>query len=203
MHYNIYQRGNKMKAVEEKILKEGRIIGDDILKVDNFVNHQIDTKFVQEVSKYFASQFSNVDKVLTIETSGIAFAIVTAMELGGLPVVFAKKSKSKTVDVNNVYTTQVKSFTRNTVSDVTVDKRFLNEGEKILIVDDFLAEGNAGLGLIDLCEQAKAKVIGFASVIEKTFQGGRKKIEEKGIKVVTGAPIKAFEGGKIIFGDED
>lgn len=188
-----------MKFVEEKIQKDGRVIGDDILKVDSFVNHQLDTKFVKEVGEYFASEFSNVDKVLTIETSGVAFAIATAMALDNVPVVFAKKSKSKIVDESNIYKTEIKSFTRGTVSEVTVDRRFLNKGEKILIVDDFLAEGNAALGLINLCNQAGAEVIGFCTVIDKAFQGGRKIIEDMGIKLVSGASIKSFENGKVIF----
>lgn len=192
-----------MKYVEEKILKDGRIIGDNILKVDSFLNHQIDINFTKEVAKYFASKFSNIDKILTIETSGIAFAVATAMEMNNVPVVFAKKSKSKIVDPSNLYLANIKSFTRNTVSEVLVDKRFLNKDERILIVDDFLAEGNAGLGLIDICNQAGAKVVGFASVIEKTFQGGRKKIESLGVKVVTTAPIKEFKNGTIVFGEEE
>lgn len=196
-------RGKQMKYVEDKIKADGVILGEDILKVDNFVNHQIDMNFALKVAKYFASKFKDVDKVLTIETSGIVFAALTAMELGNIPLVFAKKSKSKIVDAENLYHAQVKSFTRNTISDVVVDKRFLNKEEKILIVDDFLAEGNAGLGLIDICNQAGAKVIGFASVIEKTFQGGRKKIQDLGIKVVTTAPIKEFNNGQIVFGDEE
>ena len=190
-----------MKFVEEKILKEGHIIGDDILKVDSFVNHRIDSKFVVDISKEFAKEFKDlgINKVVTIETSGIVYATCTAIELGYLPVVFAKKSKSKVVDENNVYKTLIKSFTRNTVSEVTIDKRFLSPEDRILLVDDFLAEGNAALGLIDLCEQAGAKVVGFATVIDKAFQPGRKIIQDKGIKLVSGASIQKFENGKIVF----
>ena len=188
-----------MKSIEEKILKEGIVIGDDILKVDSFVNHRIDTSFVLDVCKYFASEFNNIDKVVTIETSGLAYAVVTAIELGNVPVVFAKKSKSKIVDENNVYKALIKSFTRGTTTEVTIDKRFLNKNERILIVDDFLAEGNAAKGLIDLCEQAGAKVVGFATVIDKAFQGGREYLESRNIKLVSGASIKRFENGKVIF----
>ena len=190
-----------MKFVEEKILKEGHVIGEDILKVDSFVNHRIDSKFVFDICKEFAKEFKDmgINKVVTIETSGIVYGIVTAYELGNLPLVFAKKSKSKTVDENNVYKTEIKSFTRNTISEVTIDKRFLDKNDNVLIVDDFLAEGNAAVGLINLCEQAGAKVTGFATVIDKAFQGGRKIVIDKGIKLVSGASIKKFENGKVIF----
>jgi len=190
-----------MKLAEEKVLKEGKVIGDDILKVDSFVNHQIDPKFANEVGKFFASEFNGlgINKILTVETSGIAFAITTAMNMYNIPCVFAKKSKSKIVDTSNIYMTQIKSFTRGTVSEVSVDKRFLTKDDVVLIVDDFLAEGNAGLGLLDLCNQAGAKTIGLASVIEKTFQGGREKLEKLGLKVVSAAPIVGFKDGKVIF----
>lgn len=190
-----------MKAIEEKILKDGVIIDNDILKVDSFLNHQIEIKVLQdfatEAKRFFADQ--KVDKVLTIETSGIAVAYAVCEAFGGVPLVFAKKSKSKTV-IGDLYTTEVRSFTRNTVSEVTVSKRYLKEGENILIVDDFLAAGNASLGLIDLCKQAKANVVGAAIVIEKLFQGGREAIEKEGVKVFAGASIKAFRDNKPIFG---
>ena len=190
-----------MKFVEEKILKEGHVIGEDILKVDSFLNHRIDTKFVVDICKEFAKEFKDlgINKVVTIETSGIVYAACTAIELGCLPVVFAKKSKSKVVDESNCYKTEIKSFTRNTISEVTIDKRYLSGDDKVLIVDDFLAEGNAAKGLIDLCEQGGAKVVGFATVIDKPFQGGRAYLLNKGIKVVSGASIKAFENGKVVF----
>lgn len=188
-----------MKFVEEKILKDGNIIGNDILKVDSFLNHQIDSEFALEVGKFFGESFEGFNKVLTIETSGVAFALTTALSKGNLPVVFAKKSKSKIVDTDACYHTYIKSFTRGIVSDVIVDKRFLNSGDKLLIVDDFLAEGNAALGLIDLAKQAGAEVVGVCAVINKEFQGGQAKIEELGIRVVSGASIAAFDNGKIIF----
>lgn len=188
-----------MKFAENKIVKEGRLINNDILKVDSFLNHQIDIKFAKKVGKFFASHFKNIDKILTIETSGIAFAITTASEMNDIPVVFAKKSKSKIVDVNSSYITVIKSFTRGISSEVIVDKKYLKKNERILIVDDFLAEGNAAIGLIDLCKQAQAVPAGVACVVEKTFQGGRKKLENMGIKVIAGAAIKEFKDGKVIF----
>ena len=188
-----------MKTLEDKIFNEGIIINNDILKVDCFLNHQIDTVLIDELALDIIDFFKDtkVDKVLTIETSGIAIAYAVARVLR-VPIVFAKKSKSATVG-DDVYTTEIKSFTRNIVSKVTVGNKYLREKENILIVDDFLAEGNAALGLIDLCNQAKANVVGFATAIEKGFQGGRKKIEDNGIKVYSGAIIKEFKDNKPVF----
>ena len=187
-----------MQELKDRILKDGIVIGDDILKVGSFINHKIDTDLLFKIGEFFSQKFSGVTKILTIEASGIAFAIGTARYFDNCEVVFAKKSKSKTVDMNSVYQTTIKSFTRGTESIVTVDKPFLNKGDNILIVDDFLAEGNAAIGLIDLCKQAGANVIGVAAVIEKGFQGGRKKLEELGIHVEAGAIIEKFDNGKVI-----
>lgn len=189
-----------MKSLEEKILKDGVVINNSIMKVDSFINHQIDIQlindFADEVINYFKDE--RIDKVLTIETSGIAMAFAVANKLENVPLLFAKKSKSAIVG-DDVYKTEIKSFTRNFSSVVTIAKSYLKKGEKVLIVDDFLAEGNAGLGLIDMCEQAGAVVVGFAAMVEKEFQGGRKHIQEKGIRVYTGASIKEFKDNKPIF----
>lgn len=188
-----------MNYLESKILSDGRILNEDILKVDSFLNHQIDPKTIRETAKLIVAKFPKADKILTIETSGIVIAYAVAELMGDIPVVFAKKSKSAINDCSNVYTTEIKSFTRNTISTVTVDKRFINEGENILIVDDFLAEGNAALGLIDLCKQGNAKVVGMSAAIEKYFQGGHEKIEKMGIPVYCPASIKEFKDKKPIF----
>ena len=190
-----------MKYVEDRVLKDGIVINDDILKVDSFLNHQIDPYFVRKVGEYFAQEFKDikVDRILTIETSGVAFAISAAMAMNDIPVVFAKKSKSKIVDLSNVYTGKILSFTRGIESDVTVDKRFLKKNENVLIIDDFLADGNAALGLMNLCNQANANVVGIGVVIDKAFQGGRKKLTDMGIKLVSCASIKAFKDGKPVF----
>ena len=189
-----------MKEIEEKILAHSVIIDNDIIKVDSFLNHQIDVPTIETFAQGVARAFegNKIDKVLTIETSGIAVAFAVAQALGKVPLLFAKKSKSKTVG-DNVYKTQIKSFTRGAVAEVTVANTYLQKGENILIVDDFLAEGNAALGLIDICNQAGAEVVGVASVIEKTFQGGRAKLEEAGYRVFAGAAIKAFENNRPIF----
>lgn len=188
-----------MKALQEMILSQGKVINNEIIKVDSFLNHQIDVELISDLAAHIIKHFQDkkIDKVLTIETSGIAIAYAVAYDLK-VPLVFAKKSKSAIVG-DDVFTTEIKSFTRNTVSKVTVSNKYLKEGENILLVDDFLAEGNAGVGLIDLCKQAKANIVGLAVAIEKGFQGGRKRLEDAGVKVYSAANIKAFKDNKPIF----
>ncbi|MCR4912112.1 MAG: xanthine phosphoribosyltransferase [Bacilli bacterium] len=189
-----------MKYLEDIILKDGKIIDNKIIKVDNFLNHQIKPEVINEFAKAVVEHFKGVkiDKVLTIETSGIAVAYAVAEQLGNVPLLFARKTKSKTM-IDDLYTATVKSFTRGIFSEISVSKNFLSEGENILIIDDFLAEGNAAEGLISICQQAKANVVGYATVIEKYFQGGRKKIEAHGIDVFSGACIKEFKDNKPVF----
>lgn len=189
-----------MKLLEDKILNDGRIINGDIIKVDSFLNHQIDpnviTALAEDIKEFYKD--SKVDKVLTIETSGIAIAFAVCQKFNNCPMVFARKTKSQLID-NNVFVTEIKSFTRNIFSNVTVSKNYLSKGDNVLLVDDFLAEGNAALGLIDLCKQAGVNIVGYATAIEKGFQGGRKKIEDLGIKVYSGANIKEFKDNKPVF----
>ena len=196
------ERGDSkiMKLLEDRILKDGVIINNDILKVDSFLNHQIDVSLTRDLAKEIADAFKGfgVNKILTIETSGLPVAYAVAEEMGNLPLVFAKKSKSLTVG-NDVYKAEIKSFTRNISSAVTIANKYLNSGDVILIVDDFLAEGNAALGLLNLCNQAGAKVVGVAVEIEKGFQGGRDKLEAIGLKVYSGANVKAFVDNKPVF----
>ena len=189
-----------MKELEERILKDGIIINNDILKVDSFLNHQIDVSLTRALAKEIAELFKGykINKILTIETSGLPLSYAVAEELGDLPLVFGKKSKSLTVG-NDVYKAEIKSFTRNINSTVTVAQKYLKPSDMVLIVDDFLAEGNASLGLLDLCNQAGAKVVGVAVAIEKGFQGGRDKLEALGLKVYSGANIKAFIDNKPVF----
>jgi xanthine phosphoribosyltransferase len=189
-----------MKELEEKILQEGIIINNKIIKVDSFINHQIDVKLINDFALRVKEHFKDerIDKVLTIETSGIAIAYAVSQAFDCLPLVFAKKNKSQIID-DNVYKTEIKSFTRDISNVVSVSKKYLRNGENILIVDDFLAEGNAAMGLIDICEQAGARVVGFAAAVEKEFQGGSKRIREKGVKVYCGAVIKRFENNKPVF----
>ena len=188
-----------MKELENKILEDGRVIGNDILKVDSFINHQIDCAMLCDISEHISHHFSNVEKIVTIETSGIAFSVGVAMKFNNIPVVFAKKAKSKITSDDNVYKSVVKSFTKGSVNEVTIDKRFLKEGERVLIVDDFLAEGNAAIGLVDILKQAKCEIVGVAVCVEKRFQGGRAKLNEMGYKVYAAASIEKFVDGKPVF----
>lgn len=187
-----------MKLLEERIIQTGRIINNEILKVDNFLNHQIDVNLINEIGKDIASIYPNANKVVTIETSGIAIAYATSLALNNCPLVFAKKQASK-ITSNNNYTAKVKSFTKGVTYDISIDKSYLNKGDKIVIVDDFLANGNAGVGLVELIRQSDAEILGFASAIEKGFQGGRENIERLGIKVYSCAIIKAFKDNKPVF----
>ena len=188
-----------MKALEEKILKEGTVLPGDILKVGSFLNHQIDTAFTMGMGKEIAKIYkdSGATKILTIEASGIAIAVAAGIAMG-LPAVFAKKNKSSNVD-DQVYKTNVHSYTHNRDYTVVVSKKFINKGEKVIIVDDFLANGKALLGLIDIVKQAGAEVVGCTCAIEKGFQRGGDKLREAGIKVESLAVIEDMTDGKITF----
>ena len=190
-----------MKIVEEAISKYGKILDGEIIKVDSFVNHQVNPHITNELAAYFVAQFidTKIDKVLTLETSGIPIAYAVASLLN-VNMVFAKKSKSRTVD-DNVYSEEVRSFTRGTVSTVTVSREFILKDENILVVDDFLAKGNAAIGLINIIKQGGANCVGFCTVIDKSFQGGRDLLEAMGIRVIAGANIVAFKDNVPIFGE--
>lgn len=190
-----------MKALIDRIKKDGIGRKGGIIKVDSFINHQMDTELVNEIGKEFAERFKGekIDKILTIEASGIGIALFTAVHLGMIPVVFAKKSQPNTM-VENFYSSEVKSFTKGTVSVAKVTKDYLKEGEKILIIDDFMAHGEAGIGLIDIVNQAKCTVVGMGAVIEKVFQGGGDRIRKMGYKMESLAKIKEItDEGEIIF----
>ncbi len=188
-----------MEALKTKIQNEGHAIGADIVKVDNFLNHQIDVAFMDQIGEEFYRRFEmeKVDKILTIEASGIAIGMSTA-RCFNVPLVFAKKNESKNLD-KETYTTDVFSFTKNKTYAVKVSKKYIQPGENILIVDDFLANGKAALGLMDIIEQAGAKVAGIGIVIEKSFQPGGDELREKGIRVESLAMIDHIEEGKVFF----
>lgn len=185
-----------MKELRDKILQEGYVINSNILKVDSFLNHQIDPNIIFKIGEEFKRLFSDkkIDKVLTIEASGIAIGMVVSYALN-VPLVFAKKNKPSTM--NDTYNSIVHSFTKNTDYNVCVGKHFLKEGENILIVDDFLALGNAILGLLDICNNAKANVVGVGIVIEKGFQDGGKILRNKGINLKSLAIIDSLENNEI------
>lgn len=187
-----YERCNKMLLLEQRIRKDGKIYDGDVLKVDSFLNHQIDTGFLRELGKEFHRLYDGcgVNKILTIEASGIGVACLTA-QFFNCPVVFAKKSKSSNISPD-VYTSKVESYTHGKVYDIVVSKEFLSKDDRILIIDDFLAKGSALSSLIELADAAGATVVGAGIVIEKAYQGGGDLIRNKGIRVESLARVKSM-----------
>lgn len=188
-----------MKLLENMILEKGTILPGNILKVDNFINHMIDSELYMEMGKEFYEEYKdkNITKILTLEVSGIAMAFAAAVFFK-VPVLFAKKSVSMTLG-SNVYRSSVYSYTKDRKFDIMVDKRFIEPGENILIIDDFLANGEALNGLIDLVDQAGANVSGIGIGIEKAFQPGGKLIRDRGYKILSLARIEKFEDGRVVF----
>lgn len=188
-----------MKLLEERILKDGQVFPGNILKVDSFLNHQIDVELLNKMGEEILRLYKDcgVNKILTIEASGIGIACITA-QFFNCPVLFAKKTKTKNIAAS-VYKTQVRSFTHGVEYDVIVSKDFISENDKVLIIDDFLAEGNALLGLIDLCHQAGAEVVGCAIAVEKGFQQGRQRVESKGVRVESLAIVESMAECKVTF----
>lgn len=192
-----------MKALEEKILKEGTVLAGNILKVGSFLNHKLDVDFIMEMGKEIARLFSDckVTKILTIETSGIAIAVGAAAQMH-IPVVFAKKNKTGNLS-GELYTTVVHSYTHGTDYNVVVSKEFLSSDDRVLIIDDFLANGKALLGLIDIVNQAGATLVGASCAIEKGFQQGGDKLREQGIRVESLAIIESMDNGCLTFRKTD
>lgn len=194
-----------MKALEEKILKEGIVKEGNVLKVDSFLNHQIDVAFLDEIGIELKRLFKDkkITKILTIESSGIGVAVMVARHFDNVPVVFAKKSKSSNIS-NDLYHTSIDSYTHKTTNDVVVSKQYLNDGDHVLIIDDFLANGCAVLGLIDLIEQAHGIVEGIGIVIEKGYQAGGQKIRKAGYHLESLAIIESMDdqSGHIIFREQ-
>lgn len=190
-----------MELLKQKILNEGEIYEGNILKVDCFLNHQIDIPFMREIGKEFHRLYKgcNINKILTIEASGIAIGSMVAQEFE-CPLVFAKKTKTKNI-AGDVYSVPVESFTHGTTYNVMVSKRFLKKGDRVLIVDDFLAIGNALNGLIKMVKQSGAELVGCGAVIEKGYQGGGDKLREQGIRVESLAIVESMnhETGEIVF----
>lgn len=182
-----------MNLLQKKILSDGVIKPGNVLKVDSFLNHQIDVPFISQLGKEFKKLFEakKIDKILTIEASGIGIACLTAIYFN-VPVVFAKKSSGSNMD-KEVYESEVKSFTHNKVNHVVVSKKYLNKGEHILIMDDFLANGCAVEGLIDLANQAGSIVEGVGICIEKGFQGGGDELRRRGVDVKSLAIIDKMD----------
>ena len=192
-----------METLEARILKDGYVLGDNILKVDSFLTHQVDLHLMKEIGDVFAKKFQDagITKVVTIEASGIAPALYTADALG-VPMIFAKKSKNITMN-EGILTAEVFSFTKQVTNTVSIAGKYLSEKDKVLIVDDFLANGRAAKGLVEIVEQAGAKVEAVGIVIEKSFQEGRGLLEEAGIPVFSLARLERFENGKVVFKEAD
>ncbi|MCK5812547.1 MAG: xanthine phosphoribosyltransferase [Clostridiales bacterium] len=188
-----------MKLLQERIIKDGTVLPGNILKVDSFLNHQIDVKLLIEIGNEFKKRFTEkrITKVLTVESSGIAVATVTAINFK-VPVVFAKKGHSHNQD-EKLYESEAYSFTKKQPYVMKVSKKYITSMDTVLIVDDFLANGEALKALIDICHQAKCKIAGVGIVIEKSFQPGREKIEKFGLKIESLARISKMKNGKVFF----
>ena len=193
-----------METLKQMILKEGKGIGSDIVKVDMFLNHRIDTKLLFAMGEAWAEEFraDKPDLVLTVEASGIAMAVAAARALGDIPVVFAKKSNTVVLGSETVQA-GVYSFTHKTQNTIRIERRYLPEGSRVLIIDDFLADGQAVKGMMSLCEQQNATVVGVGIAIEKGFQPGGKALRDAGVKVKSLAIIDRVENGKIVLRDDD
>ncbi|WP_439442789.1 xanthine phosphoribosyltransferase [Listeria aquatica] len=192
-----------MKLLEEAIQEKGTVLPGNVLKVDAFLNHQIDPALMQKLGKEFAEHFAQegITKIVTIESSGIAPAVFAGLALG-VPVVFARKKKSVTLK-DNLYSASVYSYTKQETSDISISKSFLTSEDTILIIDDFLANGQAALGLLEIAREASATVAGIGIVIEKSFQQGRKLLQETGVEVYSLARIASLENETIQFVRED
>ena len=187
-----------MQLLKDRIRKDGKIKAGNVLKVDSFLNHQMDIDLINEIGKEFRRRFPSdkITKILTIEASGIGIACIVAQYFG-VPVVFAKKGTAKTTSTH-YYSSKVHSFTKGIDYDAIVSKKYLDKDDNILIIDDFLANGQAVLGLVDIVKQAGANIAGVGIVVEKGFQTGRQLIEEKGYRVESLAVVEAFRDGAVI-----
>lgn len=185
-----------MKALKERIMQDGLCIEGGILKVDNFINHQIDGRLMMEIAKEFVKRFegTKIDKIITVEASGIAPAIMVA-HLLDVPLLFAKKKVPSTM--NGILKSEVFSFTKSRSYNICISKEFLKSGERCLFIDDFLANGNAANGILDLAEQAGAEIVGMGFIIEKSFQAGGRMLRDKGIHVESLAIIESLDNCEI------
>ena len=193
-----------MQLLKDRIRKDGRIKGGNVLKVDSFLNHQMDIKLFEEIGKEFKRRFADVEvnQILTIEASGTGIACVVAQYFD-VPVLFAKKNKTKNI-AGDVYTSQVESFTHGRVYDIIVSKEFLGKGDKVLLIDDFLANGKALEGLAKLVKDSGAELVGAGIVIEKGFQPGGDNLRKQGIRLESLAIVDSMdeEKGTIVFRDD-
>jgi xanthine phosphoribosyltransferase len=188
-----------MRLLEEKIKKDGRVLNDNVLKVDSFLNHQIDPQLMNEIGKEFAQLFAaeGITKIVTIESSGIAPAVMAGLYMN-VPVIFARKRKSVTL-TDDLLSASVHSFTKNETNELAIARKYLNENDKVLIIDDFLANGQAALALVEMVNQANAEVAGIGIVIEKSFQPGAQELKDQGLRVESLARIASLANGEVTF----
>ena len=188
-----------MESLKQKIVSDGVVLSEQVLKVDAFLNHQIDPALMQQIGHEFAERFKDqgVTKIVTIEASGIAPAVMAGLELG-VPVIFARKYQSLTLK-DNLYTSKVFSFTKQTESTLAISAKHLSANDHVLLVDDFLANGHAAKALIDLIGQAGASIAGIGVVIEKSFQNGRAELDAQGYRIESLARIKSLADGQVSF----
>ncbi|WP_125581527.1 MULTISPECIES: xanthine phosphoribosyltransferase [Lacticaseibacillus] len=192
-----------MKLLEDRIRQDGQVLGADVLKVDSFLNHQVDPDLMTALGEEFYRRFQGVPitKILTVESSGIAPALATGMAFHK-PVVFARKHKSLTLK-DHLYTAEVYSFTKKTANTIAIAEKFLTADDHVLVIDDFLANGQAVEGLLDIIQQAGATLEGVGVVIEKRFQKGRKLLDDRHIHTEALASIAAFENGQVVFSPDE
>ncbi len=200
MSITIKKAGGKMDMLKERIIKDGTIIDNRIIKVDSFINHQVDVRLFNEIGKEFKKRFEGerIDKILTIETSGIAIASIASQYFNFIPVVFAKKTESVTLG-SDTYNSEVHSYTKNKDYMVKVSREFISKGERVLILDDFLASGAAVEGMLDIANQAGAEVVGVGIVIEKGFQPGREALKKFNVRIESLVIVDKVENNKIYF----
>ncbi|WNS73967.1 xanthine phosphoribosyltransferase [Bacillus sp. DTU_2020_1000418_1_SI_GHA_SEK_038] len=191
-----------MELLKNKIKEEGIVLSENVLKVDSFLNHQIDPQLMYEIGKEFANRFRNegITKILTLESSGIAPSVMAGLQLN-VPVIFARKRKSLTL-INELYTSTVYSFTKQESNEISISTKYLEADDRVLIIDDFLANGQAALGLIDMVKQANAKIAGIGIVIEKGFQDGGNNLRKDGYRVESLAIVSSLGNGEVTFTQE-
>ncbi|MFC6164583.1 xanthine phosphoribosyltransferase [Lactiplantibacillus dongliensis] len=191
-----------MRELEQRILTDGRVLPGEVLKVDGFLNHQVDPDLMFTIGSEFARLFreAKVTKILTVESSGIAPAVMAGLQLH-VPVVFARKHKSVTL-IDDLYTAEVYSYTKKTSNHISISKKFLSADDKVLLIDDFLANGQAVQGLFEICDQAQAEIAGVGIVIEKIFQSGHQLVADRGVRLESLAQITSFDGDRVHFASE-
>ena len=188
-----------MKLLEDRIKRDGEVLDGDVLKINSFLNHQVDPKLMMQVGEEFKRLFADekIDKILTCEASGIAPGIMTAYQLG-VPMVFARKKKPSTLN-DAVYWADVFSYTKKVTNKICVEEKFLHKGEHLLIVDDFVAHGEAVKGMVNIAKQAGCDIVGVGAVVAKTFQGGSDWVKNEGLRFEALASIDSFKDGRVHF----